>query len=352
MRGNKDKLIEQGMRALATCEPELAAQFFERAVTLDPHDAQLLDALADALLQTGRVAEAKVVLVKSTELDPRSNPAKWFYLAQLQSSGEALSSYTVGIRVLVEALQQVDGDATTQAAYTSQLSKAHSSVAELYLTDLCFEEDAERLCEEAVTQALLIDPSNLDGRLALASLRLSQSRPEESSKVAEELATAVISMRNSARARSLVQEFQGDDEQPDEEATLELCINLAKILLECVATHPALNCLALELLSSVVDDDDEQAEAWFLMGIAHARTTPPEVEDAKHCFENAKELMELLKGNMAEGTFPLSEQLDSVTSHLDCLENDRPLCFARVIPSTDNAITQDEEWSEDEDAQS
>lgn len=44
------------------------------------------------------------------------------------------------------------------------LAKAHCSVSELYLTDLCYEDDAETKCEEAINRAIAADAETLDGQ--------------------------------------------------------------------------------------------------------------------------------------------------------------------------------------------
>lgn len=45
-----------------------------------------------------------------------------------------------------------------------QIAKAHCSIGELYLTDLCYEEDAEVKCEEAINLAIAADAKSLDGQ--------------------------------------------------------------------------------------------------------------------------------------------------------------------------------------------
>jgi hypothetical protein len=71
-------------------------------------------------------------------------------------------------------------DAEEQVEFLrKQIARSYSSLAELYMTDLCFEENAETECEAAVVGSLQYDPGSLDGRCALASLRLSQQRPTE-----------------------------------------------------------------------------------------------------------------------------------------------------------------------------
>ena len=46
----------------------------------------------------------------------------------------------------------------------SQIAKAHCSIGELYLTDLCYDDDAEAKCEEAINKAIAVDQNSLDGQ--------------------------------------------------------------------------------------------------------------------------------------------------------------------------------------------
>ena len=45
-----------------------------------------------------------------------------------------------------------------------QIAKAHCSIGELYLTDLCYDDDAETKCEEAINLAIAADADSLDGQ--------------------------------------------------------------------------------------------------------------------------------------------------------------------------------------------
>ena len=126
----KDKLLAQGLKALGDCNPDLAVKFFERAYHLlggcdlagdgvgagnttsgtgsSPLLAEctdLLDVYADALLQIGRIDDARHMLLQSTALAPAVNVSKWCYLAQLQHSREALHSYTQAVAYLTAAAQ-------------------------------------------------------------------------------------------------------------------------------------------------------------------------------------------------------------------------------------------------------
>ena len=100
-----EALIERGNHALASLQPELAARFFQRALALMPDDTNIMDALADALLQIGEKEAAFQLLTLSTSTAPEENPYKWCYLAQLQSGKEAVTSYQRGIEILTRLLQ-------------------------------------------------------------------------------------------------------------------------------------------------------------------------------------------------------------------------------------------------------
>jgi predicted Zn-dependent protease len=99
-----EALIEQGNVALAGMKIELAAQFFKRALELSPSDTNIMDALADVLLQMGDQHTAFLLLQHSTSTTPSENPFKWCYFAQLQAGEEAVASYRTGIRLMADAL--------------------------------------------------------------------------------------------------------------------------------------------------------------------------------------------------------------------------------------------------------
>lgn len=103
-----EALIEQGNVALAKMQPELASQFFSRAHQMKPDDTNIMDALADVLLQLGDTCQAQTLLEASTSLAPTENPYKWCYLAQLQSGLEAVTSYLRGIEILTATFSTAD----------------------------------------------------------------------------------------------------------------------------------------------------------------------------------------------------------------------------------------------------
>ena len=123
---------------------------------------------------------------KSAEIAPNTGANKWLYLAQLQEREEALQSFTKGIELLQAELEsrkvrvalyliinaqtysssnlmryylqsQGLGQDEESTAILNQLCSAYCSIAELYLTDLCYEENAENHCQDALTDAQKYD---------------------------------------------------------------------------------------------------------------------------------------------------------------------------------------------------
>ena len=331
----KEKLVEQGMQALASCHPDLAAKFFSRAQELDPDDSDVMDALADALVQCGRGDEARAQLERSTLLRPDRNPAKWFYLAQLQHSEAALHSLTSGIEFLLRG-----GD--LDLAVRAQVGKAYASVAELFLTDLCFAPNAESRCEEAVECSLRHHPGSIDGRLALVSLRLSQCRGKEVIPVVETLFSEVMDSRQRLAGRSIMEDLQTPMEEEPDVIEPDVCISLAKLLLETAALKQDLHVLAAELLEDLLLDDDEQPEVHYLLGLALARGTPPDPAAAEH-FETARTLLERHPNEEdAELLAAVRGQLADIAAgrQIQCSEGREG-----VVP---DQPMEDEEWSEEE----
>ena len=155
-----------------------------------------------------------------------------------------------------------------------QLCAAYCSIAELYLTDLCDEPDAETSCEDALKSALVLDeissdvysnavstgigeddiqlePPPPEALQTMANLRLSQSRPAEA---LEFILKTYDRMKVGCEAMSALVGLSKDGENNDEMGTeakaqelvevdaaaslpgYEFRCQTAKILLECASS--------------------------------------------------------------------------------------------------------------------
>lgn len=88
------------------------------------------------------------VLARSILLEPEEGPDKYLYMAQLHEGREALGHYEKGLELLQKKL--ADGAGRTkeaEVALRQRVCMAFCSVGELFLTDLCFDDDAETRCQ-------------------------------------------------------------------------------------------------------------------------------------------------------------------------------------------------------------
>jgi len=127
-----------------------------------------------------------------------------------------------------------------------------------------FDPAAESHCEELLKSALQIDPENTEALQTLASVRMSQQRPDEAKAILEKAwlswkdldagHTQFLSSKIFPRLTSLPVD---DPRLPPIPSRL----NLTKLFLELSLFTPA-----LMALQGIMASDDEEVEAWYLEG--------------------------------------------------------------------------------------
>ena len=294
------------------------------------------------------------------------------YLGQLSSGMDALTSFRVGVSELERAIGILERITTAAAAAGTasnnvpvtdehdelgsldrqflaetrrQLCAAYCSIAELYLTDLCDEPDAEASCEAVLTLALALDdvssndivtsddshtvPPLPDALQTMANFRLSQSRVPEAlvcimkaydrMKVGCEAMSALVGLANTAD-----DDEKGVVEQMDEKSRELLDVDAAsslpeyhfrvqtaKIMLECASltgdgepdtVENSNTCVesAIQVLGSLLAENDEVIEVWYLLGCAFLACTPSNLDSAHHYLENALTMLTKLKEDLEE----------------------------------------------------
>jgi len=258
-----------------------------------------------------------------------------FYIGQLSLEKEALDAYQSGIRSLEKCMQLVEdgqeniamqdgtnGACNNNSALLKQkLSGAYCNIAELYLTDLCEEETAESDCEQYLEKALQLKDSDgeplVDALQTMASLRLSQEerqleaipfilRAYEKQKVGSEALASLVGLgdnkmtdednTNKGQAQELL-EVEAANNLPE----FEFRCQTAKLLLECAgllkesssSSDQENECIsaAISVLGSLLAQNDEVVEIWYLTGCAFAAKHAPLVDTAKFYLERAKEML-------------------------------------------------------------
>ena len=214
-----------------------------------------------------------------------------------------------------------------------KLSGAYCNVAELYLTDLCEQDTAESDCEQYLEKALqLVDSDGeplVDALQTMASLRLSQKgrqleavpfilRAYEKQRVGSEALATLVGLKVDEKEFGAgIDETVKEGDQAKELKEVEAANNLpefefrcqtAKLLLECAEllkersnsmddssnnSDQSDECIvaAISVLGSLLAQNDEVIEIWYLTGCAFAAKKPPLADAARFYLERAKEML-------------------------------------------------------------
>ena len=137
----------------------------------------------------------------------------------------------------------------------NRLCGAYCSVGELYMTDLCEEENAEQNCEGCILHGLSISPDNIDGLVMLASCRMSQCRFDEAEQILMHVSEIIAAI----------------DTTTDYLPAFDVRLFAGKMLLELDNDDSCRDrCeAAINLFDQLLLENDENNELLFLMATAH-----------------------------------------------------------------------------------
>ncbi|KAJ5221716.1 uncharacterized protein N7469_010603 [Penicillium citrinum] len=264
MAQDPSTLVDQATILLQTGRADEALPTAQQALELagDNGSAQLpaVNLLGEINVELGDIDTARDCFARAVELDPNGSipesegggSEKFLWLAQLNEQGgaESVQWFEKGVASLRHTLQTLDGKTSKEGLAEIQekklkLSNALCAVAEIYMTDLSWEEDAEARCDALISEAISVTPDAPEVLQTLASIRISQLRTDE----------AQAALRKSI---GLWKDLPPDDLSiPD----FAVRISLARLLMEV-----SLEFEALEVLERLILEDDQSVEAWYLGG--------------------------------------------------------------------------------------
>lgn len=250
--GNIDEAIGLADTALSTTGP--GGDFELRALNL----------LGLLYVEDGEIAEARSFFQRAAQIDKDGvmddkiggGPEKFLFLAELSEQGgqDTVKWFDRGASALRKQIQDLaaigNKSSEQKVAYEEKQKKLGGvlcAVAEVYMTDLSWEEDAEQRCETLVTEAMMIAPGSPETWQTVANVRISQERTDEARTALK-------------RSIELWQDLVPEDPAVPDFPTR---IALARLLLETEMMEDA-----LVVLERLVMDDDESIEAWYLGGWA------------------------------------------------------------------------------------
>lgn len=171
-------------------EPGLALKFCKKALEMEPNNIIALQSIASVHIELGAISEAVKNLQKAVEIEPESGYEKFLALGQISSGQEALNLYKRGYKAF---LNESDIYNLTQDEIQHKLASILCSQAEIFMTDLCMEDNAEEECEKLLLEAKGICGKEPEVFRLLSDLRLAQCREEDAMK---EISNCLILFRD------------------------------------------------------------------------------------------------------------------------------------------------------------
>ncbi|CAN8098779.1 unnamed protein product [Discula destructiva] len=285
--------LEQGDAAGAV---SLAKQALDAA--LEAEDARACAAynlLGEIHVELGEIDAARTYFLEAVRIDADGalpedvggGAEKFNWLAQLSEEGgadsvkwfdQAAACMRAQIQVLTDAAADAKRKGSAHRTLETELvakiderklklAETLCAVAEVYMTDLSWEEDAEARCESLVTEATMLAPELPDAWQTVANVRVSQDRRED----------AVAALERSLALWTDLEPM--DPSVPD----FPNRVALTRLLMECELEQRATG-----VCERLVLEDDQSVEAYYLGGLAHytlgeklKSATGTEVKEAK-----------------------------------------------------------------------
>lgn len=271
---------------------------------MDSNHVTVLDSFGALLCEEGDESRAVELLQRSAALDPEGGHDKYLYLAQMSEGTAALGYYRLGAGVLEKKLQESICESNRSAPTSDhrKLAAIQASIVELYMTELCDEEDAEDKCELALKDGLAASPSCLELLVAKATLRKVQGNIDE----AKELSLACVKQVTDALASS-----DPDTEIPSDEVRIAMCRALIDL---------GLLTEARSALVELLEQDEQDIQVWYLLACSHL--VEKDVAPIKECAERAMTLCEQAGEEAADWRQPIADILSQVAQLANDEEED------------------------------
>lgn len=292
---NVDQLLDKAEDCINRFEYEIAQKFCQRALEIEADNIRALETTGTLLLELGNPESAKQCFGRVVEISPDKGHEKYMYLGQLFEGAQAVECYQKGIELMLkekenqQALEVAAACGEPQSVTDSDISGAYSAIAELYMTDLCFEDEAESKCKTFIEKAIDIDKENPEGYQLMASFLLSKDDKENAKDVMKKSVSLWL-----PKFKALDKgEVTGQENTDPVEAVplgYDTRISTTKILIEVDEYETA-----IDVAEGLLDENDEVPQVWYLIGWANFSMGEDYKSNARYYLEKCKKLCAKLK---------------------------------------------------------
>ena len=323
-------LMERVDQYVESFEFELAYKFCQKALELEPNNTNVIEVTGNVCAEQGELEKAKQYFLKAVKLEPDTGHVKYLYLGQISEGQEAVNYFNNAIIILKSKLESIlnnkedaDEKEIQQRSINTDISNVYCSLAEIYMTDCCMEEEAQKICECFCKQAIETDDKNPDSYIVMCNFLLSCNDMVQAKESAIKLYDLWRSLTES---------------QPENIPTAisyEARISLIKILIEIEYFDKV-----FDLVDQLIEENEDDIRIWYYLGLAKYFLLQADEnnDNPRFYLEKALDLFERTGYEDDDMKTHIEEMLGSCPP-----EDEMPV----IMEEEDEIVSEDEEMIED-----
>lgn len=274
-----DDLMQRVEQYLENFQHEVALKFCEKALEMEPNNIKVHECYGNVYAEVGDIENAKKHFNEAVRIEPNVGHVKYLYLGQLTEGRKAVEHYEKGISIMKTSIEYqqnntVDQENDKKALNNSDVANVYCSLAEIFMTDCCMDEDAEQLCEKYCKLAVEADEKSLDAAVAMSNLLLNQSKMNEA-----KISTIKVFDLWSTLSKEI------DEESIPEVLSYEARVTLIKLLIEC----DCFDKVSL-IVDQLIEENEDDIRIWYYLGLSKSLMT--DTDNPRFYLEKALELMQ------------------------------------------------------------
>ena len=275
-----EDLMQRVDQCLENFEHEMALKFCEKALKMEPDNMKVHECYGNVYAEVGDIENAKKHFNEAVRIAPDVGHVKYLYLGQLTEGRKAVEYYEKGITIMKSAVEYQKNNISVnenekKTLSNSDIASVYCSLAEIFMTDCCMDEDAEQQCEKYCKLAVETDEKSLDAAVSMSGLLLNQSKMDDA-KISTVKAFDLWS--------SLSKEIA--EESIPEVLSYEARVTLIKLLIECECFDKV-----SPIVDQLIEENEDDIRIWYYLGLSKS-LMDEETDNPRFYLEKALELIE------------------------------------------------------------
>ena len=271
-------LMQRVEQYLENFEHEMALKFCEKALKMEPDNMKVHECYGNVYAEIGDIKKAKKHFNEAVRIGPNDGHVKYLYLGQLTEGRKAVEYYEKGISIMKAAIEDQKNNDNLEkdekALNNNDIAHVYCSLAEIFMTDCCMDEDAEQQSEKYCKLAVETDEKSLDASVAMSNLLLNQSKMDEAKN-------------STIKAFDLWSSLSKDiaEEAIPEVLSYEARVTLIKLLIEC----DCFDKVSL-IVDQLIEENEDDIRIWYYLGLS--KSLMEDSDNPRFFLEKALELIE------------------------------------------------------------